>query len=181
MSIAHFARLKMLIDEAIDHGIAVNTRGLTGLSGIKLLGMLQRLARYQESQGGGCYLEIGVFQGLSLISTASALKSTTAFGIDNFQQFDPEHKNQTIIEQRIRDNNLTNVRLINQDFEVAMENPEPFLGDQRIATYFVDGPHDYRSQLLCLQLARSWLSSAAVIVVDDSNYPQCDLQTGTFW
>jgi hypothetical protein len=39
---------------------------LAGFSGTKLLGTLQRLVKLFSTQGNTCYLEIGVFQGLTL-------------------------------------------------------------------------------------------------------------------
>ena len=44
----------------------------------------------------------------------------------------------------------------------------------------MDGPHDYRSQLICLQLARRYLSESAAIIVDDCNYPHVRLANRDF-
>jgi len=38
--------------------------------------------------------------------------------------------------------------------------------------YFVDGSHDYPSQVLCLLLARPILAANGAIVIDDCNYPR---------
>ena len=44
------------------------------------------------------------------------------------------------------------------------------LGGKKVGVYFVDGPHDYRSQLVCLLLIKPFLAPGAVIIVDDCNY-----------
>ena len=98
------------------------------------------------------------------------MNTTVAYGIDNFSQFDPQGMNQDIVNRRIAANELGNVSLINEDYEDALEGLSRHLGSSKIGLYFVDGPHDYRSQLMCLGLAKPYLSDRAVIIVDDCNY-----------
>ena len=182
MGLDHFEKLRELVQEAEVSGLLTEARDVTGFSGNKLIGTLQRIAKYQESVGAGQYLEIGVFQGLTLISVASVLNEATAFGIDNFAQFDPDRNNMNIINKRVMVNNLENIRLINMDYEDALENLTGCVDevDLKIGTYFIDGPHDYRSQLLCLQLAKPYLSDLSVIVVDDCNYRHVRLANRDF-
>lgn len=180
MNFEHFIKIKELIDEAENSSILVEAIELTGFSGDKLVGMLQRFAQYQDKIGAGIYLEVGVFQGLTLISAAKVCNDAQVYGIDNFTQFDPDHRNQGVIEKRIKANKLNNVHLINMDYEDALEGIRKFIGDKKIGTYFVDGPHDYRSQLICLQLVKPYLSDLAVIVVDDCNYRHIRLSNRDF-
>lgn len=180
MNLEHFKKIKELIVDSEIAGPLAKTRGLGGFSGGKLIGTLQRIAKYQESIGGGCYLEIGVFQGLSLLSVASVLEQDVAYGVDNFAQFDPDKRNQSIIKERADQNNITNFNLINSDYEDVLENLGTHLEGRKIGTYFVDGPHDYRSQLICLQLAKRHLSDYAVILIDDSNYRHVRLANRDF-
>ncbi|MEI2420994.1 hypothetical protein V6O07_12035, partial [Arthrospira platensis SPKY2] len=63
---------------------------LTGLSGEKIIASLQRLATLFSQEEDVCYLEVGVFQGLTLISTALSCPQIKCYGIDNFAQFDPK-------------------------------------------------------------------------------------------
>lgn len=142
---------------------------LTGLSGRKLVGLLQRLAASIDDEGS-CYLEVGVFQGLTLLSTALASRRVPCFGIDNFAFFDPEGRNLEIVQERRRRLGLDNAHLVNAGFEDALADLRAHIGPGRVAVYFVDGPHDYRSQLLCLEFARPYLGDGAVIIVDDCNY-----------
>ncbi|MBM3950509.1 MAG: class I SAM-dependent methyltransferase [Rhodospirillales bacterium] len=155
-------------------------RGLTGISGLKTVGLLQRLQRLFAADADACYLEIGVFQGLTLISAALEAPTMPCFGVDNFRILDPEGKNLSIVRERIAAFAVTNARLLNMDFEVALENLEDHLGGRRIAVYFVDGPHDYRSQIVCLLLAKKFLHKKAVIIIDDANYADVRMATRDF-
>ncbi len=166
----YFEEIKKLISETEKNGILLPVKGLSGYSGKKIIGVLQRFAQFKEIDEGSGYLEIGVFQGLTLLSVARALKNAPAFGVDNFSQFDIDGKNQNIVLERIAANNIKNAFLINMDFEEALLSLEGHLKDTRIGLYFVDGPHDYRSQLLCLEFIKPYLSERAIIIVDDSNY-----------
>ena len=158
------------IESAYAEGIKKSNDGvLSGYSGHMLIGTLQRLSESLLDENT-CYVEVGVFQGLTLLSSALCNSKASFFGIDNFAFFDPENKNKGIVEERIKKLGLTNVSLINKDYEDALESLEDYIGDKKIGIYFIDGPHDYRSQLVCLLLAKPYLADNAVILIDDSNY-----------
>ena len=93
---------------------------LTGFSGESLYGTLQRLARHLVDTDQ-CYLEVGVFQGMTLLSVAGSLESGLAYGIDNFAFFDPDQKNQGIVRERMEKLGIDNAVLIDQDYEDALE------------------------------------------------------------
>ena len=154
-------------------------RGLSGISGLKTVGLLQRLQRV-FTDAAACYLEIGVFQGLTLVSAALEAPAMPCLAVDNFRILDPEGKNLSIVNQRIATFATANARLLNMDFEAALESLEAHLGHRKVAVYFVDGPHDYRSQLVCLLLAKKHLHERAVIVIDDANYADVRMATRDF-
>jgi len=157
------------IKMAEDEGDSVGHSFLSGFSGEKLLGALQRLTA--EACGDKrVYCEVGVFQGLSLISVASANPSIDVYGIDNFAFFDPENKNKDLVLERMERAKVDNVKLLDLDYEDALETFSESTCGSKIGTYFIDGPHDYRSQLMCLMLAKPLLAEGSVIVVDDCNY-----------
>ena len=145
-------------------------QALDGLSGLKTVGALQRLAGLFEGEKNACYLEIGVYQGLTLLSVALGNADVACFGVDNFSLLDPEGKNLGIVKDRIARLGAKNAALINADYEVAFARLEHHVGPRRIGVYFVDGPHDYRSHMMGLLLARPHLHENAVIVIDDANY-----------
>ena len=141
---------------------------LTGFSGKKIIALLQNLATCLDVQNES-YLEIGVYRGMSLVSVSKVFKGNT-YGIDNFSQFDREKRNYNLIREHCERLDLRNLNLINDDFEAALLNLRDHIGNKKIGLLFIDGPHDYRSQLMCLLLSKAYLSDSAVIVVDDSNY-----------
>jgi len=142
---------------------------LTGFSGAKILSLLKILAEVIVSKET-TYLEVGVYRGLSLLSVAGSVPDHEVYGIDNFAFFDKDGRNLDIINERMNLLNLRNARIINEDFENALENLEKFTHDKKTGLYFIDGPHDYRSQLMSLLLIKPWLSEDAIIIVDDCNY-----------
>jgi len=147
-----------------------NKEILTGFSGKKLLGLLQRVNSLFEHDDQACYLEVGIFQGLTLLSVASHCRSLSCFGIDDFSYTAHGNNNYDIVKERIANLGLSNVTVINKDYEDAFEVLESNIASKKIAVYFIDGPHDYRSQLMCLEYAVPYLHDNALIVVDDSNY-----------
>jgi predicted O-methyltransferase YrrM len=154
--------------------------GLGGISGLKTVSLLQRLARNLEKDSNVCYLEIGVFQGLTLVSTALEAPKLPCFGIDNFATLDPEGENESIVRERLEHFGANNATLIDADFEEALKGLGAYLKNYKVGIYFIDGPHDYRSQLMCLMLIKPFLHENAVIIVDDANYPDVRWSTKDF-
>lgn len=165
-------RILEAISSAEQHGLigGHDESVLSGFSGRKLIGTLQRLSRLWGGAEQACYLEIGVFQGLTLLSVAASNPGLICYGIDNFAFFDPKGTNLSLVEERRAKLKAANAHVINLDYEDALEKLDTHIAGRKVAVFFVDGPHDYRSQLMCLELALPYLHEQAVIVVDDSNY-----------
>ena len=178
----HIERVFEAIRDTEANGLMTDRRedGLSGISGLKTVGLLQRLAQLFAGDADACYLEIGVFQGLTLVSTALEAPDVACFGIDNFATLDPDGKNQAIVRERLARFGVANAALIDADFEVALEGLDAHLGGRKVGVYFVDGPHDYRSQLVCLLAGLRHLHERAVIVIDDANYPDVRWSTKDF-
>ncbi len=177
--------LNKIIDKVRDAdagGLLVDRRseGLSGIFGLKTVGVLQRLGRLFDGDAAAAYLEIGVFQGLTLVSTALEALSMPCFGIDNFRILDPDSKNKEITNERIERFGAANATLIDMDFEDALSGLAAHLDGRKVALYFIDGPHDYRSQIVCLLAAKRYLHDDAVIVIDDANYPDVRRATRDF-
>lgn len=151
-----------------------------GLSGAKLLRLLAALAMEQVKTDQDCYVEIGVYRGLTLSTVGDSIPDRAVYGIDNFTQFDPDQANKGRVLQSIATKNLSNVELIDQDYERALPQLGKWIGSRKVSLYFVDGPHDYRSQIMCLLLILPFLSSEAVVVVDDCNYEHVRLANADF-
>ena len=178
----HIERVLEILRDTEAGGLLTDRRadGLSGISGLKTVGLLQRLARLFAIEPDACYLEIGVFQGLTLVSTALEAPEMPCFGIDNFATLDPDGKNQSIVRERLDRFGAANATLIDADFEKALEGLDDHLGGRKIAVYFVDGPHDYRSQMVCLLAGLRHLHERSVIVIDDANYPDVRWSTRDF-
>ncbi|CAA7621803.1 class I SAM-dependent methyltransferase [Magnetospirillum sp. UT-4] len=153
---------------------------LTGLSGRATVGALQRMAGLFRGRNDVCYLEIGVFQGLSLLSVALENPDLACFGIDNFSLLDPKGENLGIVRDRTARLGLANATLINEDFEAALAALPQRLNGRKVGVFLIDGAHDYRSQLMALLLIKPHLAENAVIVVDDANYPDVRQSTRDF-
>ena len=178
----YFENILAAIQETEADGLLSDHRaeGLSGLAGLKTVGVLQRLAKLMSADETACYLEIGVFQGLTLVSTALDAPDLPCYGIDNFRILDPNDENLGIVKDRMTTFKTENAKLINMDFEAALESLEDYIGDRKVGLYLIDGPHDYRSQLVCLLLAKRHLHDRAVIVIDDANYPDVRMATRDF-
>lgn len=178
----YFENVLAAIQETEAEGLLSDHRaeGLSGLAGLKTVGVLQRLARMMLADETVCYLEIGVFQGLTLVSTALDVPTIPCYGIDNFRILDPNEENLSIVQDRMSKFKTENAKLINMDFEQALETLKDHIGDDKVGLYLIDGPHDYRSQLICLLLAKRHLHDRAVIVIDDANYPDVRMATRDF-
>ena len=153
---------------------------LSGFSGEKLCRALQTFTANVVDKNN-VYLEIGVFQGLTLLSNANANKDIKCIGIDNFSLFNEGGKNKEIVLKRKEELGLNNVELLDMDFEDALDNLNNYLEpNQKISVFFIDGAHDYRSQFISLLKIKSYLADDCIIVIDDANYPHVRQATKDF-
>ena len=143
---------------------------LSGFSGYKLCGLLQNLTSKLEGTQN-VYLEIGVYQGLTLLSNACSNKNVKCYGIDNFSLFNEGGKNKDIVLERKKVLNANNAHIIDKDFEEALDDLDKYFEKgEKVGVFFIDGAHDYRSQLISLLKIKKYLSNDALIVIDDANY-----------
>jgi hypothetical protein len=158
--------------QAIEKGVveAPDVSDLEGYSGKKLISSLQKATEI-FCDYSNVYLEIGVFRGLTLLSNARQNPDVACFGIDNFSLFDEKGENLGFIEQKKKALTIPNATVINRDFEEALVALPDHISEKKIGVLFVDGPHDYRSQLMCILLAIPYLADECAIFVDDANYP----------
>jgi len=115
---------------------------------------------------GESYVEVGSFKGLSLI--AAMLGNTGDFvGIDDFSL---SEGSRPLLEANLRRYGLAGHAILEGDaFELLRRGA---LGDRRVGVYYYDAAHDYRSQLRGLRLVEPHLAEDALLIVDDTDWPQ---------
>jgi hypothetical protein len=134
-----------------------------GLSGQNFRSFTQHLVKNLQA---GCYLEIGVYKGFTILNSAIRNPGKPHIGVDNFSQFDAAGVNKGIIQQGAE--KINNLELVDMDYEDFLANPS--LPHNSVGVYFFDATHDYRSQFIGVALGRKLLLPGAVILVDDANY-----------
>ena len=154
---------------------------LDGFSGNRLVGAIQRFTRHFAESDSATYVEVGVFQGLTLLSNAYANPGSDCYGIDNFSLFNEGKANKEIVEKRMAALEICNARILDMDFEEGLSRLDEVLPTgRRIGVFFVDGPHDYRSQLVPLLRIKPHMAENGVILIDDANYPHVRQATVDF-
>ena len=152
---------------------------LIGFSGKKLFNTIVGLTKNLEYNA--IYLEIGVYRGKTLLTNAVSNPHVRCVGIDNFSLFNESKTNKEIVEKKIKELNLKNVQLLDMDYEFALDNLNKFLKkDEKVGVFFIDGPHDYRSQLVPLLKIEKYLTNKSLIIIDDANYAHVRQATKDF-
>lgn len=153
-------------------------KGMTTANVMQLLNLSLKFLSENE-----IYCEIGCYQGSTLVGALLGNNQVNALAADNFSEFDPTGKNESILLENLQNFELeSQVNFFNCDFEDffrdwlfainSKETDESLsqLIHSKIGVYFYDGAHDYRSQLMALLLAKPFLADQALIIVDDSNW-----------
>ncbi|MBL1174385.1 tetratricopeptide repeat protein [Pantanalinema sp. GBBB05] len=139
---------------------------------------------------GEVYCEVGCSQGATLIGALLNHSDRMAYAVDNFSASNAQADAFDQLVQNLANFDLDEqVFFCNQDFEAFFADFRELQTDDRIGVYFYHAAHDYRSQLMGLLLARSFLADQALIIVANSHeaavqqvnwdfiatHPQCDL------
>ena len=140
-----------------------------GMASPKKLKLLNLAVSFLSKDDGECYLEVGTYQGKSLIAALLGNEDRAAIACDNFSEFDSgeDPSNVTILKQNLSKYGLSDrVRLYNEDFLTLFRRWKtenlPSVG-----VYFYDGAHDESSQYEAIRSVESLLSDRALIIVDD--------------
>lgn len=150
---------------------------LEGMSGRKFRLLLSEFASCMPE--GLAYLELGIYQGLTPLTVARRNPLMRVIGVDDFSQFDVGGENRLRIDTAVEALDIDNFEFFDEDFErFLISDPAGIKG--KVGIYFFDASHDYRSQILALMHAPSWLAEGGIIVVDDCNYPHVRQATVDF-
>jgi predicted O-methyltransferase YrrM len=115
---------------------------------------------------GEVYLEVGTYQGGSLIS-ALLNNSSRAIGVDAFSEFKDtnnfERTRKNLIDFGVSDRVVLHNKTYQQFFS---ELP----AEAKFQVYYYDGQHDYEGQLAGMETAWNFLQPGSLILVDDYSY-----------
>src|SRR5204863_1771149 len=108
------------------------------------------------------FLNIGVWNGFSLLAGMAANEDKTCIGVDNFSEFGgPRSAFMSRFEHQRSARHAFHEVDYRTYFDAMHRAP--------IGVYFYDGDHSYEHQLLGLQMAAPYLADDCIIFVDDTN------------
>lgn len=128
---------------------------------------------------GECYVEVGTYQGKSLISAVAGAEDRPVYACDNFSEFQSTNSLDRLYHNLKNYNLAGKIRVFNSDFRTIMARnriAEP------VGLYFYDGAHDEQSQYDAIRLIEPLLAAQAVVIVDDWRFApdsQSYARTGT--
>lgn len=116
------------------------------------------------------YCEIGCSQGAKLIAALLAHPDCMAYGVDDFSKYpDSEAIWDELVENLSAFDLQEQVLICNQSVEAFFSELKETGITDKIGVYFDQGGQDYRTQLMSLLLAKSFLSDTALIVLGHTN------------
>jgi predicted O-methyltransferase YrrM len=142
---------------------------VVGMSSANKLDLLRLAASFLPQTGEECYLEIGCYQGKSLIAAMSGNPNVSGVACDNFSLFDdPSYpKNANALRHNIQRYGLSErIKLFDCDFRELLGSWNSKRLPQ-VGMYFYDGAHDEESQYLGIRLVEGILADNAIVFVDD--------------
>ncbi len=110
-----------------------------------------------------CYLEVGVYQGKSLLSAMLNNPVRPVYACDNFSQFDANSLEITLGNLE-KHGMLDRVAFYDCDFaEIYTPGKLPV----PIGLYFYDGAHDEANQFKAIKKVEPFLADEALVIIDD--------------
>jgi predicted O-methyltransferase YrrM len=140
---------------------------VTGMTSIRKQRLLQlACACLGEHE---CYLEIGTYQGKSLISALLGNPRGVAVACDNFSEF-TKTNSLAALERNLRQYGVRErVTFYDADFRTILD---PTRIPLPVGLYFYDGAHDEESQYIAVRQAEPLLADEALVLVDDWRYAE---------
>jgi predicted O-methyltransferase YrrM len=135
--------------------------GLARANNLALLSLAASLLGPGES-----YVEVGSYRGLSLIAAMRG-HAGDFVGIDDFSLGDGGRAR---LEANLARYGQTGYTLLEGDAFRLLEAGA--LGARRVGVYYYDAAHDYRAQVRALQLVEPYLVPGALMIVDDTDWPE---------
>lgn len=117
---------------------------------------------------GELYVEVGTYQGGSLIS-ALRDNDARAIGVDSFGEFTQTNSLEITAKNLQTFGVMDRVTLHNTGFQHYFANCP---ADLKIQVYYYDGAHDEETQLAGMEAGWPHLQKGSLILVDDYTYPE---------
>lgn len=137
------------------------------MSSPRVYGVINACVNAMET--GEIYLEVGTYQGGSLIAALMG-NQARAIAVDSFGEFAKTNNLDATL------NNLSDfgvrdrVSFHNMSFQEFFDwHTSPAF---KVAVYYYDGQHDVKGELEGLEACWEFLQSGSLIIVDDTRYPE---------
>ena len=122
---------------------------------------------------GSAFVNVGVWNGFTLLSGMAGNAGRSCIGVDNFSEFGGPRDPFLARFERARGEGHRFYDMNYQDY-FARQHSVP------IGVYFYDGAHSYEHQLAGLEVAEPFFSRDCIILVDDTNSPAPRQATADF-
>ncbi len=163
--------LQQLLDATNDFSGAAHLVDIPGMSSPKVCNLLNRLVGRMDP--GEQYLEIGVWQGRTLLSAALNNGGRLCIGCDKFRAFGRYtgfgYRARRALYANIERYRGRRATIWFHDMRSATFFKRHRLGP--VGVYFYDGAHTYRETRRSIAAGSQWLSRHAAVLVDDWNVP----------
>lgn len=128
----------------------------------------------REMPADQCFVNVGVWHGFTFLAGMLGNPDKRCIGVDNFSEFGGPRSE---FRQRFMDAKSDAHTFFDMGYKQYFAG---YHKQQAIGFYIYDGAHDYASQLDGLKIAEPYLAEGALILVDDTNWPDPDKATRDF-
>jgi hypothetical protein len=163
---------RAVLDEYGDFSNAHHLVDVEGFSSPRVCNFLNQLVARLE--GDACYLEVGTFRGLTLLSAAINNGARRCVGCDKFRTF-ATNTGLGILAKRALLRNLARYRERTANITFHHTTSENLfargLVEGPVGIYFYDGDHSFEATRHGITAAAPLLDDRAVVIIDDWNDP----------
>lgn len=168
-------RLNEVLAGTHDHFFADVINGIHCMSRPRVYAAINAIVGCIEP--GEIYLEVGTYQGGSLVGALIGNKSH-AIAVDSFNEFTATNsleRTKTNLEKF-----CVSERVQFYDMDFRRFFSEKAGSDLKAQVYYYDGAHDFETQLAGMEAAWPFLHSGSIIMVDDYAYPEVNQAVNQF-
>ena len=141
--------------------------GLTRENNLALLNLAASMV-----EDGETYVEVGTYNGTSLIGAMVGNDDTDFVAVDDFR-FREGSREQ--LDANLRRFGLEPPTILEGDAFALI--PGGALADRSVSVYYYDAGHEYEEHLYGLRIIEPWLAERALLIVDDTDWEQVQRAT----